>query len=59
MRVERSWRCTAEKAWVRFRTIGDMTCTGATESRARALEDIVNGLVATTAKRSSLLGHAA
>ena|GEM_PF-6371737 len=27
---------------VRFRTIGDMTCTGATESAAATLEDIVN-----------------
>jgi len=36
-----------EKAWVRFRTIGDMTCTGATESRARELDDIVNEVAAT------------
>ena len=32
---------------VRFRTIGDMTCTGATESTARELEDIVNEVAAT------------
>ncbi len=36
-----------EKAWVRFRTIGDMTCTGATESKAETLEDIVNEIAAT------------
>jgi sulfate adenylyltransferase subunit 2 len=38
---------TAENAWVRFRTIGDMTCTGATESRANSLDDIVNEIAAT------------
>ncbi len=37
----------AETAWVRFRTIGDMTCTGATESRAETLDDIVNEIAAT------------
>mgnify|MGYP006274304893 FL=1 len=37
----------AETAWVRFRTIGDMTCTGATESRAHSLLDIVNEIAAT------------
>lgn len=37
----------AETAWVRFRTIGDMTCTGATESRAHSLQDIVNEIAAT------------
>lgn len=37
----------SELAWVRFRTIGDMTCTGATESRADSLEDIVNEIAAT------------
>ena len=37
----------AETAWVRFRTIGDMTCTGATESRADTLEDIVDEIAAT------------
>ncbi len=36
-----------ESAWVRFRTIGDMTCTGATESKAHSLEDIVNEIAAT------------
>ncbi len=38
---------TAEMAWVRFRTIGDMTCTGATESNANTVEDIVNEIAAT------------
>ncbi|MFO7821576.1 MAG: sulfate adenylyltransferase subunit CysD [Lentisphaeria bacterium] len=37
----------AETAWVRFRTIGDMTCTGATESKAHTLQDIVNEIAAT------------
>ncbi len=32
---------------VRFRTIGDMTCTGATESTAHTLDDIVNEVAAT------------
>ena len=38
---------TPENAWVRFRTIGDMTCTGATESKAESLDDIVNEIAAT------------
>ena len=32
---------------IRFRTIGDMTCTGATESAAATLEEIVNEVAAT------------
>ena len=36
-----------EKSHVRFRTIGDMTCTGATESKAKSLDDIVNEIAAT------------
>jgi sulfate adenylyltransferase subunit 2 len=36
-----------EERYVRFRTIGDMTCTGATESRAHTVEEIV-AEVATT-----------
>ena len=32
---------------VRFRTIGDMTCTGATESRADSIEQIVAEIAAT------------
>ncbi|TVR77106.1 MAG: sulfate adenylyltransferase subunit CysD [Chitinophagaceae bacterium] len=31
---------------VRFRTIGDVTCTGATESKAENLEDIINEVAA-------------
>ncbi len=31
-----------ERRLVRFRTIGDMTCTGAVESTARTIDDIVN-----------------
>lgn len=38
---------TAETAKVRFRTIGDMTCTGATESQADTIADIVNEIAAT------------
>jgi sulfate adenylyltransferase subunit 2 len=30
-----------EKKIVRFRTVGDMTCTGAVESTASTLEDII------------------
>lgn len=33
---------TVEKRTVRFRTIGDITCTGAVESRAETIEDIIN-----------------
>src|SRR6202051_4443294 len=28
-------------AWVRYRTVGDMTCTGAVQSRASTLEEVV------------------
>jgi sulfate adenylyltransferase subunit 2 len=38
---------TVETANVRFRTIGDMTCTGATESQADSIADIVNEIAAT------------
>ena len=38
---------TAESVRVRFRTIGDMTCTGATESEANTIADIVNEIAAT------------
>lgn len=30
-----------EERWVRFRTVGDMTCTGAVDSPARTIEEIV------------------
>ncbi|MFP4115385.1 MAG: sulfate adenylyltransferase subunit CysD [Spirochaetota bacterium] len=36
-----------ETTQVRFRTIGDMTCTGATLSTARTITDIVNEVAAT------------
>jgi len=36
-----------ENKIVRFRTIGDMTCTGATESKANSLEDIIDEVAAT------------
>lgn len=35
------------KKMVRFRTIGDMTCTGAVESEASTLEDIISEVAAT------------
>ncbi|HMQ07865.1 MAG TPA: sulfate adenylyltransferase subunit CysD [Saprospiraceae bacterium] len=31
-----------KEEWVRFRTVGDMTCTAATASRASSLDDIIN-----------------
>jgi len=36
-----------EERIVRFRTIGDMTCTGATESLAKTLDDIIAEIAAT------------
>ncbi len=36
-----------ERLWVRFRTIGDVTCTGAVDSRAATISDIVNEIAAT------------
>ena len=33
--------------WVRYRTVGDMTCTGAVRSRATSLEDVVAEIAAT------------
>ncbi|MFU8780974.1 MAG: sulfate adenylyltransferase subunit CysD [Kiritimatiellia bacterium] len=38
---------TSATTRVRFRTIGDMTCTGATESEANSIADIVNEIAAT------------
>jgi sulfate adenylyltransferase subunit 2 len=35
------------EAVVRYRTVGDMTCTGAVESRAATLEDVVKEIAAT------------
>ena len=37
----------AQQLSVRFRTIGDMTCTGATLSAAKDIGDIVNEVAAT------------
>jgi sulfate adenylyltransferase subunit 2 len=34
-------------AWVRYRTVGDMTCTGAVESRAGTLQEVVLEIAAT------------
>jgi len=33
--------------WVRYRTVGDMSCTGAVESRATTLEDVIAEIAAT------------
>src|SRR5919107_1645740 len=33
--------------WVRYRTVGDMTCTGAVRSRATTLEEVVEEIAAT------------
>ena len=35
------------KKWVRFRTVGDMSCTGAVASEATKLEDVVAEIAAT------------
>jgi sulfate adenylyltransferase subunit 2 len=35
------------EAWVRYRTVGDMSCTGAVESRAATLEEVVAEIAAT------------
>jgi sulfate adenylyltransferase subunit 2 len=35
------------RKWVRFRTVGDMSCTGAVESKARSLEEVVAEIAAT------------
>lgn len=32
---------TVFREWVRFRTVGDMTCTGAVRSRARTLDEVI------------------
>ena len=32
---------------VRYRTVGDMTCTGAVESNANTVEDIIEEIAAT------------
>jgi sulfate adenylyltransferase subunit 2 len=35
------------EAWVRFRTVGDMTCTGGVESRAASFDEVVGEIAAT------------
>ena len=35
------------EAWVRFRTVGDMTCTGGVESRAATIDEVVEEIAAT------------
>ena len=37
---------TVFKEWVRFRTVGDMTCTGAVASRAVKLDDVIEEIAA-------------
>ncbi len=34
------------KAWVRFRTVGDMSCTGAVQSRASTLDEVIEEIAA-------------
>ena len=36
-----------ERRWVRFRTIGDLTCTGAVESRASNINEIIEEVAST------------
>ena len=38
---------TVYKEWVRFRTVGDMTCTGAVKSRASTLDEVIEEIAAT------------
>ena len=33
--------------WVRYRTVGDMSCTGAVASRAATLDEVVSEIAAT------------
>jgi len=37
-----------ETLWVRFRTVGDITCTAPVESRAHTIEEILRETAATT-----------
>ena len=39
-------------AWVRFRTVGDMTCTGGVESRAATIDEVVTEIAATRDHRA-------
>jgi sulfate adenylyltransferase subunit 2 len=36
-----------ERRKVRYRTVGDMTCTAAVESQAATLDDVINEIIAT------------
>jgi sulfate adenylyltransferase subunit 2 len=45
--VERYEHETPFAAWVRFRTVGDMSCTGAVRSHATTLEAVVSEIAAT------------
>src|SRR6056300_366997 len=45
--IERKDSETTEKMQIRFRTIGDMTCTGAVESNADSLEKIIEEVAST------------
>jgi sulfate adenylyltransferase subunit 2 len=45
--IERKDSETIEKMQIRFRTIGDMTCTGAVESNADSLEKIIEEVAST------------
>jgi sulfate adenylyltransferase subunit 2 len=38
---------TPFQEWVRYRTVGDMTCTGAVRSRATTLDDVIAEIAAT------------
>ena len=37
----------AFEEWVRFRTVGDMSCTGGVRSRAATIEEVVREIAAT------------
>ena len=45
--VERLPDESSFREWVRYRTVGDMSCTGAVRSRATALADVVREIAAT------------
>src|SRR4029079_15094211 len=47
------------REWVRYRTVGDMTCTGAVRSRATTLDDVVAEIAATrvTERRETRADH--
>ena len=45
--VERLPDEEAFSAWVRFRTVGDMSCTGGVESRAETIDEVVTEIAAT------------